>query len=284
MANGAQVLTGKEVAAAVRQKIMSRVAGLASRGITPTLQVLRVGERADDVHYERSIKRACEQLGIGYRHRALPTSIDQAGLERAIQELNRDDQVHGIMLFEPLPQHLDEKSINGMISPLKDVDGLTPTNQAAVYQGRSGAIAPSTSAAVVRTLKHYDIALGGANVVVVGRSMVVGKPLAMLLLSENATVTICHSRTSNLAEQTRRADIVIAAVGRKRMLDGSYVSAEQVVIDVGIHEEDDALVGDVDFESVAPIVSAITPARGGIGAVTTATLLENLMALAERAI
>jgi methylenetetrahydrofolate dehydrogenase (NADP+)/methenyltetrahydrofolate cyclohydrolase len=213
----------------------------------------------------------------------LTEDVTQDELEVAIQRANDSSQIHGILVFQPLPAHLDVKRVNALIHPTKDVDGLSPTNQALVYQGSPYGIPPCTAAGVVAVLKHYNVPLSGARVTIIGRSLVVAKPLSMLLLGENATVTICHSQTKFLMERTREADVVVAAIGRRKLLGSEYFVPGQTVVDVGIHVDDDgSLVGDVDLEAVDSIVEAITPVRGGVGSVTTTVMLEHVVTAAER--
>lgn len=283
MTDSARLLTSKEVSAAVKADLAERIAALTGRGVTPTLHLIRVGSRDDDVHYEASVVRAGEKIGLRVTRDELPQDVTQEDLEAALARANEDDAVHGIMVFQPLPEHLDVRRVNAMIDPVKDVDGLSPANQALVYAGDKKGVAPATPAACMAFLKHYEVPLKGARVVVVGRSLVVGKPMAMLLLDEHATVTVCHSRTQDLPERTKEADVVVAAIGRRKMLGAEYFRPGQTVIDVGIHEDEDgSLVGDVDLAAVAPVVDAITPAKGGVGAVTTTLLLEHVVTAAER--
>ena len=246
-------------------------------GNAKTLAIVRLGAKEDDLAYEKSILRRAEKVGATVRVVELGESATTAEVLMAIKELNADDQVGGILLFRPLPSHVDEAVVCDAIGAEKDIDGASSASLASVFAGYGAGFAPCTAAACVALLKHHDISLAGKHAVVVGRSLTVGKPLAQLLLAENATVTVCHSKTKNLAEICRGADILLVAIGRARMIDGSFVSPGQIVVDVGIHvDEDGNLCGDVDFDTVAPIVDAITPVPGGVGSVTTALLLDNL--------
>lgn len=278
----AQQLMGKAVADAVCEKLKADVSALRAKGITPKLAIVRVGERGDDIAYERSAMKRMAALDIDVENVLLPEDISQEALEASFRKVNEDSAVHGMMIFQPLPKHLSAKPLVDMIHPLKDVDGISPLNAAKVFAGDSSGVAPCTPSACMAILAHYGVNLTGKRVAVVGRSMVVGRPLSMLLLKENATVTICHTRTENLADRLKEADIVIAAAGKAKMITAEMVRPETVVIDVGINiDENGKLVGDVDDEAVEPIVSAITPVPGGVGSVTTAILAQHVVQAAQ---
>lgn len=280
---GALVLKGRPVADQIRADVRGRVGQLRARGVVPTLHLIRVGDRDDDVRYQAGLVRQSGKVGIAVTTRELPADTGQAALEDALTSANEDAGVHGIMVFQPLPGHLDARRVNALINPVKDVDGLSPANQVLVYQGSPAGVPPCTPAAVVAMLKHYDVPLKGATVAVVGRSMVVGKPAAMLLLDEHATVTVCHSRTVDLPRVTAAADIVVAAIGKRGFLGAGYFGPGQTVIDVGTHvDESGSLVGDVDADAVAPVVARLAPARGGVGSVTSAILFKHVVTAAER--
>lgn len=274
----AQQLMGKAVADAVAEKLQATVDELRGKGIVPKLVIVRVGERGDDIAYERSAMKRMEALGIEVENVRLPEDVSQGDLEEAFCKVNEDRKVHGIMIFQPLPKHLSAKPLVDMIHPVKDVDGISPLNAAKIFAGDADGVAPCTPAACMEILAHYGIDLTGKRVAVVGRSMVVGRPLSMLLLKQNATVTICHTRTQDLAARLKEADIVIAAAGKAKMITAEMVGEGAVVIDVGINvDEAGKLVGDVDYDAVEPIASAITPVPGGVGSVTTAILAKHVV-------
>jgi len=231
----AVVMKGIEVARAMKEKLIDEVNGLKECGIVPKLTIIRVGERPDDLAYERGALKKMELMGIDCEVLALPEHISQDSFEEAFRKVNDASDVHGILLFRPLPKHLDEAPVKAMINPLKDVDCMCEVNIAKVFAGDRTGFAPCTAEAVVEMLKHFEVEMTGKNVTIVGRSMVVGKPLAMLLLGENATVTVCHTKTKNLAEACRGADILVAAAGKAAMLTEEMVSQGTVVADVGIN-------------------------------------------------
>lgn len=280
----AEILKGAAVANALDVRTAKAVDELRLRGVKPALAILRVGERPDDVAYEQAAVRRCAKLGIDTRLVTLPENVMQGALLAQIARLNADLSVHGILMFRPLPPQLDEAAACEALLPAKDLDGITSGSAAALYSGTGTGFASCTAEAVVALLKHYGVELSGKNVAVVGRSLVIGRPVSMLLLGENATVTMCHSRTRDLAGVTRRADIVVAAMGKAEMLGAEYFTPGQTVIDVGINysEAKGKLVGDVDFDAVEPIVAAITPVPAGVGSVTTAVLASHVVRAAER--
>lgn len=275
-------LAGKPVVESLRENIKARIAVLSEKQITPTLLLIRVGEREDDIWYERSILKNCDLLGIQCQVRKLSLDVSMEELKQVFQEENNNPNVHGIMIFRPLPGQLDAEEIRNLIDPAKDIDCMSPVNLEKVFEGNSNGFAPCTPKAVIELLKHYDIPLQGASVVVAGRSLVVGKPLAMLLLDENATVTICHSRTNDMPAVTRKADIVVAAIGKAKFMTEEYFSEGQIVVDVGINDDGTGkIAGDVDYDSVFEKVKAITPATGGIGLITTTILLNHVVQACE---
>lgn len=266
-------LLGKPVATAVAEDMKPMVEKLREQGIVPCLAIVRVGERGDDIAYERSAMKRMDAWHVAVKNVVMPETVDQATLEETFQAVNDDPTVHGILLFQPLPKHLDVEPLKRMIHPLKDIDGVSPVNTSKVFAGDVTGVAPCTPEAVMEILARYDIDLTGKRVTLVGRSMIVGKPLAMLLLKQNATVTICHTRTKDLATRCREAEIVIAAAGKARMISADMVSKDAIVVDVGINvDENGKLVGDVDYEAVEPLTAAITPVPGGVGGVTTSIL------------
>ncbi|MBN8048619.1 MULTISPECIES: bifunctional 5,10-methylenetetrahydrofolate dehydrogenase/5,10-methenyltetrahydrofolate cyclohydrolase [Paraclostridium] len=273
-----QIIKGKPVADKITEDLKKEVENLNEMGINPKLAIVRVGERPDDLAYERGALKRCQNIGIETEIVELDENISQDEFIKAIHKLNEDDKVNGILTFRPLPKHLSEDEIKYEISPKKDIDCFNPINTAKIVENDKTGYPPCTPTAVIEILKHYGINLTGANIVVLGRSMVVGKPLSMLLLNENATVNICHSKTRNLPEIASQADILVAAVGRAKMVKKDYVKDGAIVIDVGVNVDDQGnLCGDVDMEDVLDKVSMITPVPGGVGAVTTSILATNIV-------
>lgn len=280
----AELLKGKAVADAMKEELSKKVEELKAKGITPKLGIIRVGARPDDLYYEGGAKKTCESIGMAYEVFEYPQDIQQEDFEKAVTEVGANKEVNGILMFAPLPKHLDEKKIRELIPVEKDVDCMTLGSAAKVFADDLTGFPPCTPTACMDILKFYDIPLKGKKAVVLGRSLVVGKPVAMLLLRENATVTICHSRTENLPAVCADADVLIAAVGRAKMVKGDYVKPGQVVIDVGINEDPDnpgKYCGDVDFDAVEGIVDKITPVPGGVGSVTTAVLCKQTIQACE---
>lgn len=273
-----QIIKGKPVADKISEDLKKEVKSLNEMGIKPKLAIVRVGERADDLAYERGALKRCQNIGIETEVVELDENISQEEFIKAVHKLNEDDKVNGILTFRPLPKHLSEDEIKYEINPKKDIDCFNPINTAKIVENDKTGYPPCTPTAVIEILKHYGINLTGANIVVLGRSMVVGKPLSMLLLNENATVNICHSKTRNLPEIASQADILVAAVGRAKMVKKDYVKDGAIVIDVGVNVDDQGnLCGDVDMEDVLDKVSMITPVPGGVGAVTTSILATNIV-------
>lgn len=270
-----RIIDGKRIAAGVREEIRDRIRRLREdRCGVPGLAVVRVGDDPASVAYVRRKAAACEEVGIASRQITLPGFISYDELIDSIQTLNRDAGIHGILVQLPLPKHLDERGALEAVDPAKDVDGFTYANIGRLVENRARFV-PCTPAGILELLDREGIEIAGANAVVVGRSEIVGKPVAMLLLHRHATVTICHSRTADLAAETRRADILVVAAGRPRLISGDMVKPGAVVIDVGINRVAGGLVGDVDFESVVAVASAVTPVPGGVGPMTVAMLLAN---------
>lgn len=274
----ARILKGKPVADSMQAALSEKAHELRKKGIIPKLCIIRVGERSDDIAYETGAVKKMIATGIETDRVILDASCTQEELEEVMREKNSDEEVHGILMLRPLPAHLDEKKITQMISPEKDVDCMNPATLAGIFEPSEGLKTPCTPQAVIETLRYYDIEMTGKKVAVLGRSSVIGKPVALLLLNENATVTICHSKTADLRETVREADIVISAMGRAKMIDGSYIREGATLIDVGINtDEDGKLCGDADFESAEKVAGAISPVPGGIGSVTTTILAKNLL-------
>lgn len=280
----AEILRGAPVASAIQEALAPRVSALRGCGVVPTLAIVRVGERPDDLSYERAAEKRCAGLGIDVRKHVLPASCSQGELEDVLRRVSSDPLVHGCLLFRPLPEGLDEEAASAVLEPSKDVDAITEGSLLSTLAGRGGGFAPCTAEAVVALLDHYGVVLDGAEACVVGRSLVIGRPVGALLLSRNATVTVCHTHTRDLAGCCRRADIVVAAVGRAATIGPSCVREGQVVVDVGINWDEGAgrLVGDVDFDAVEPMVRAVTPVPGGVGSVTTSILARHVVEAAER--
>ena len=279
----AKQFLGKEVVAAVNSRIMADVAALKEKGVTPTLGIVRVGERGDDLSYERGAVKRCETLGVAYEKFLLPADCTQEELMAVIDQVNKNDAIHGVLIFRPLPKHLDEAAVIKALDPEKDVDGITDGSMVGVFAGTNQGFPPCTPQACMEILDYYNVDCTGKKAVVVGRSLVVGKPAAMMLIKKNATVTVCHTRTVDMPSVVKEADIVIVAAGRAGVVDASYVREGQIVIDVGINvNAEGKLCGDVDYASVEPIVEAITPVPGGVGSVTTSVLIGHVVEAAKR--
>ncbi|HUP30814.1 MAG TPA: bifunctional methylenetetrahydrofolate dehydrogenase/methenyltetrahydrofolate cyclohydrolase FolD [Usitatibacter sp.] len=278
----ARIIDGKAIAASFRAEFGIRVERLRDVGITPGLAVVIVGEDPASQVYVRNKALACEAIGMHSEVHALPANTTQAHLISFVKRLNQDDGIHGILVQLPLPRHIDSRAVIEAIEPAKDVDGFHYQNVGSLVVGES-AFYPCTPWGVMKMLEHEGIPVEGRHAVVVGRSTIVGKPMALMLLNAGATVTICHSKTRDLASMTRQADILVAAVGRARMIGAGMVKPGAVVVDVGINRlPDGKLAGDVDFDAVAPIASFITPVPGGVGPMTIAMLLGNTVRSAER--
>ncbi len=274
----AKELRGQSVAENIAEEVKKHVAEMKQKGLQPTLSMIRVGDRIEDMAYERSAQRRMELCGICAQSEVLKSDVTTEQLIRVIKQNNEAKNVNGILLFQPLPAHIDMEAVKEAIDPVKDVDCNNPLSSARMYLDDEEALIPATPGAVMEILKHYDIALEGTNVAVLGRSMIVGKPLAMMLLNQNATVTMCHSKTKNLAKICQEADVIVSCIGKPKFITEEYVTPESVVIDVGINlDKNNKLCGDVDYARVAPVVRAITPVPGGVGSVTTSVLAQNLL-------
>lgn len=276
-----QIIDGKKISQQIKDELKQKVSLYKSEGKNITLAVIQVGNDAASSVYVGNKKKACEYIGIESLTYELPQQTTENELLDLIKKLNDDESVNGILVQLPVPKHINEKKIIQAISPLKDVDGFHEQNVGALHVGSEGFVS-CTPAGVIQLLKRSGIEIEGKECVVLGRSNIVGKPMAALLLQENGTVTICHSKTQNLKEHTKRADILVAAIGKPKMIDESYIKEGAVVIDVGIHRDDNnKLCGDVDYESVFEHVSAITPVPGGVGPMTIAMLMHNCVAAYE---
>ena len=279
----AKQLLGKEVTAALNEKIKANVAALKEKGINPTLGIIRVGENGSDISYERGATKRCETLGVECVIFLLPEDVSQEELLATIDKVNKDDSIHGVLLFRPLPKHLDQSVIENALDPAKDVDCMTDGSMSGVFTGKQVGFPPCTPQACMEILDHYGIDCTGKKAVVIGRSLVVGKPAAMMLIKKNATVTVCHTRTVDMPSVAREADIIIVAAGRAGVVGAEYVKPGQTIIDVGINvNAEGKLCGDVDYAAVEPIVDAITPVPGGVGSVTTSVLVGHVVEAAMR--
>ncbi|MDR1495593.1 MAG: bifunctional 5,10-methylenetetrahydrofolate dehydrogenase/5,10-methenyltetrahydrofolate cyclohydrolase [Clostridiales Family XIII bacterium] len=277
----AEILYGKNAADAMRETLKHETEALALQGITPILAIVRAGERGDDLAYERGAMKSCERAGVGVRRFVLDADVTETDLIAVVEDINKDDAIHGCLMFRPLPRGIDENRVRNTLAPEKDVDGITDLSLAGVFTGSGDGYPPCTARACVELLAHYGMELAGKRAVVVGRSLVIGKPVAMMLLEKNATVTICHSKTKDLAKQCRAADILIVAAGRAGLVDASGISPDGIVIDVGINaDEDGNLRGDVIRED-AERAKAYSPVPGGVGAVTTAVLAKHVVEAAK---
>lgn len=275
-----ELLKGAPVSATIREWAAEEIKQL--QGPVPKLAIIRVGEKPDDMSYERSAVKKMETFGLRVQTFVFPKDISDEDFKEAFQKINKDQDVAGILLLRPLPGQIKEKEIEAMIDPKKDLDGISPVNIAKVFSGDSSGFAPCTAEAVIEILKANNISIEGKRAAVIGRSMVIGKPLSMLLLKENATVTICHTRTKELPEICRQAEILVAAAGKAGMVEESWVSDGAVVIDVGINvDENGKLCGDVDQASMESRNLLLTPVPGGVGAVTTAVLAKHLIQAAR---
>ena len=280
----ATILKGAPVVAAMNEANAARCAALAAKGITPTLAVVRVGEREDDLSYERGVLARCAKVGVAVKQFLLPADASQQALLDVLAQVNADPAIHGCLLFRPLPSQFDDRTIRAALAPEKDIDGITDGSLAGVFTGTPVGYPPCTAQACLEILKHYSIPLSGKRAVVVGRSLVVGKPAAMMLDKENATVTLCNSRTQNLPALCREADIVVVAMGKRSYIGADCLREGQVVVVVGIHVGNDGkLCGDVRFAEAEPVVEAITPVPGGVGTVTTSVLVGHVVEAAEKA-
>ena len=273
-----QIIKGKPVADKISEGLIKEVNNLVTEGINPKLAIVRVGARTDDLAYERGALKRCKTIGIETEVVELDENINQEEYIKVLHKLNEDKKINGILTFRPLPKHLNEDEIKYHIDPKKDVDCFNPINTAKIVENDESGYPPCTPTAVVEILKHYDIELSGANITVIGRSMVVGKPVSMLLLNENATVTICHSKSKNLPEISSKSDVVVAAVGKAKIINHDYIKDGAVVIDVGINVDDEGnLCGDVDTDDIMDKARMLTPVPGGVGSVTTSILASHVV-------
>ena len=280
----AQILRGKAVADALTAQMKKDVEELKAAGVTPTLCIFRVGERPDDLSYERGATKRAGIAGIEVRNVILPADVSQEEFDQEFRKVNEDENIHGILLFRPLPKHLDNEKARQMLNPAKDIDGCTDLSLAGVFTNTKTGFPPCTAQAAMEILHYYGIPIKGKKAAVIGRSLVVGRPVAMMLMHENATVVNCHTRTIDVPSITREADILITASGQLHSVTKEYTNPHQVVIDVGINwdEARGGISGDVAFEDVEPNVAAITPVPGGVGSVTTCVLIGHVAEAARR--
>ena len=280
----AEILKGAPVAAALSEELIARAETLKQAGTVPTLAILRVGERPDDISYETGAMKRCGKIGVEVKRFLLPEDCTKEQLLDTIREINGDGSIHGCLIFRPLPDKEMEDAACSLLAPEKDVDGMTSGSLASVFTGKGAGFPPCTAQACMELLDHYGIELKGKRAAVIGRSLVIGKPVAMMLQQRNATVTMCHTRTVDMPSVCRGAEIIIAAAGKAGIVDKTFAAPGQVVVDVGINvDENGKLCGDVKFDEVEPVVSAITPVPGGVGAVTTAVLAKHVIESAEKA-
>jgi methylenetetrahydrofolate dehydrogenase (NADP+) / methenyltetrahydrofolate cyclohydrolase len=279
----ATILKGLDVVSKMKERMQHEVSVLKENGIEPCLAIVRIGSRPDDLSYEKGAVKRCEGIGIKCKVFEFDENISHQEFVENFKKINDDTLNHGILLFRPMPKHIDENEIKQIMSPSKDIDCLTSQNIAKVFEGDVEGFAPCTPEAVMEIFENNGIELSGKNVVVAGRSMVVGKPLSMMLLKKNATITVCHTKTQNMKDICKKADILIAAVGKAKIINADYVSEGAIVIDVGINvDEAGNLCGDVDFESVSQVASYITPVPGGVGTVTTSVLVNHVIKAAKK--
>lgn len=283
----AKQLLGKEVTASVNERIKAQVAELQAKGVTPCLGIIRCGENPSDLSYEKGATKRCETLGVACEKIVLPEDVSKEELLKVIDDVNKNDKIHGVLMFRPLPKHLKacQSEIENALAPEKDVDCMTDLSMSGVFTGKKIGFPPCTPQACMEILDYYGIDCTGKKAVVIGRSLVVGKPAAMMLVGKNATVTVCHTKTVDMPSVAREADILIVAAGRAGVVGKDYVSAGQTVIDVGINAKPDGtpgICGDCAFDEVEPIVDAITPVPGGVGSVTTSVLVGHVVEAAAR--
>lgn len=276
-----EILKGADVVSAMNHTMKEE---LSASAYIPHLAIIRVGEKPDDMSYERGATKRMNTIGLRCDSYVFDEAVSHEAFVEAFQKINTDPDIDGILLLRPLPAHIDEAAIERMIDPAKDVDGISPYNMAKIFAGDESGFAPCTAEAVIEMLDYAGISLSGKRVSIVGRSLVVGKPLAMLCMKRNATVTVCHTRTVNMPDTCKQAEILIACAGRAKMLDSSYVGSDAIVIDVGINmDENDKLCGDVDFVDIQGTASMATPVPGGVGTVTTSVLAKHVIQAARRA-
>ena len=282
----AELLKGAPVAGAITKRNKQAVEELESKGIRPTLAIVRLGERPDDLAYEKAALKRAEKTGVQVKQFVFPEDMTEKNLIKEIRKINDDSSIHGVLMFRPLPAHIDEKAVCETLAPEKDMDGITSGSMAGVFMDTDIGYPPCTAEAVMELLDYYDTELKGSKVTVFGRSLVIGKPVAMMLMRRHATITVCHSRTAidDFRDAGRNADVVVSALGRAKMIGSEILGSGQTIIDVGINvDEDGGICGDVNFEEAEPVAAAITPVPGGVGSVTTAVLMKHVIQAAGKA-
>jgi len=273
-----EILKGVPAAKAIKENIKKEVKDLKLKNIVPTLAIIRMGNRPDDIAYENSIIKNCKNVDIESKVFSVDENTPMEEFTSLIEKVNKDDSIHGVLIFRPLPSQINYEIIKNLIDPRKDIDCMNPINLEKVFEGNMEGFVPCTPKAVVEILKYYNVPLEGANVAIINRSMVVGRPLSMMLLGKKSTVTICHSKTKDLPNITSKSDIIVTATGKAKMFGNEYFSENSIVVDVGINNaEDGSICGDVDYENVVQNVKAITPVPGGVGSVTTSILLNHVI-------
>ena len=282
----AELLKGAPVAGAITRRNKEAVEELAGKGIKPTLAIIRLGENASDLAYESGALKRAEKTGVQVKQFVFREDMKEKDLIKEIKKINADDSIHGVLMFRPLPGHIDEKAVCETLAPEKDMDGITSGSMAGVFMDTELGYPPCTAEAVMELLDYYDVQLKGSKVTVFGRSLVIGKPVAMMLMGRHATITVCHSRTAidDFRDAGRNADIIVSALGRAKMIGSEVLGSGQTIIDVGINvDEDGGICGDVNFDEAEPEAAAITPVPGGVGSVTTAVLMKHVIRAAQRA-
>jgi methylenetetrahydrofolate dehydrogenase (NADP+)/methenyltetrahydrofolate cyclohydrolase len=280
------LLDGKVVAEAMKEQMKKDVEALKAKGVNATLGIIRLGEKPGDISYEKGATKNAEGVGVGVKNYILPEDTTQDKLLSVIKEVNGDKNVHGVLLFRPLPKHIDDNAIRAALSPAKDMDGITDGSMAGIYSDSGAGFPPCTAESVIKILEHYKVEISGKDVVVLGRSTVIGKPVSMLLLKKNGTVTICHSKTKDMEKKVQAADVVVVAMGRAWSVGKECFKAGQYVIDVGVNAKpngEKGTCGDVKTEEVEPIVAGISPVPGGVGSVTSANLITHVIEAAKKA-
>ena len=279
----AALLKGKEVVDKLNEELARRSEELRSEGITPTLGIVRLGERPDDLAYERGALKRAEKTGVAIKQFIFDADMSQEELLSEIDKINKDSSISGVLMFRPLPSQIDDEIVRNALDPEKDVDGITDGSMAGTYSGDGKGYPPCTAEACIQILDHYNIDLKGKNVAVIGRSQVIGKPVSMMLIKRNATVTVCHTKTVDMADICKDKDIIIAAAGHIDTVTKDFLSPHQVVVDVAINFDDEGnMRGDVDFDAAEPVVDSITPVPGGVGTVTTSMLMKHVIEAAEK--
>ena len=280
----AEIMKGAPAAETITRALILRAEALKRRGLEPCLAILRVGERPDDLAYEHSAVKRCEKIDIHTVLKALPADCGQEALLAAIRQINEDERIHGCLMLRPLPPHLDEDAVCEALKPGKDVDGMTAGSLKTVFTGRGEGFAPCSAQSCIELLDHYGVDPAGKRAVVIGRSLVIGRPVSMMLEARNATVTMCHSGTRELPAVCREAEILIAAAGQAGMVDAGFTNPRQIILDVGVNAAPQGgICGDVCFDRVAPLVRAVSPVPGGVGALTAAVLCKHVIEAAEKA-